>query len=332
MIVFSIIICTYNPNPEIFQRLLDAVLQLDNIQVEHEVILVDNNSSPAIALDNGVQSFLLSKKNAVVIKEAQPGLTNARIAGIKASKADWIIFFDDDNEPTADYLVEAQKIIQQFPQVGVWGPGNIEVDYIGRQTGNYLENLKPVFQQRVSDQICFDNNIVEGNACYPYGTGMIIKKNILTAYIHEVEKGNLTMSDRSGDSLLSGGDSQMLYIALRMEYFAGSAPLLKMVHNILPGKTRLRTVLKLLYSVNAGQVKAYNEVFTTNPYQVVAVNNKMIVSHSFTLIKRVIKKPWQLIMELIEFSKKLGTVKAQVVAGNAPTPFLLSCWELFIRF
>ena len=213
---FSIIICSYNPNHSIFEKLLNAILHFDLSSTDYEVIIVDNNSSPALEQHVGVQSFLSKINNSRIITENKPGLTNARIAGIKDSNAEWLVFFDDDNEPAKDYLIEAKKIIEEYPEVGAWGPGNIRVNYIGQKENNYLDNLKPLFQQRTSSEICFDNNKVEGNVCYPYGTGLIIRRDILTVYIDEVEKNMLTMSDRKGNSLLSGGDTQMLYIGLRM--------------------------------------------------------------------------------------------------------------------
>ena len=62
MVTFSIVICTYNPQPQIFQRLLNAVLQFDALSPAHEVILIDNNSSPSLANNGAVQSFFKQKK------------------------------------------------------------------------------------------------------------------------------------------------------------------------------------------------------------------------------------------------------------------------------
>ena len=332
MAFFSIVICTYNPDLEIFQRLLKAVLQFDKLSVQHEVIIIDNNSSPALQMNDAVQSFLSSKQNATIITETKPGLTNARIAGIKAAKCDWIIFFDDDNEPAADYLMCGTKAIELYPHVGAWEPGNIDVKYLCQKSNNYLDSIKAIFQQRESEEICFDNNKINGNICYPYGTGMIIRKEILTVYINEVEKNLLTMSDRKGSSLLSGGDSQMLYIGLRMGFYAGSAPSIKLTHNILPIKTKLVNVLKLVYSVNAGQIKAYNEVFPLHPYTLSEIKNSMLFKNLYIFIRQILRRPLKLKTALLDLSRHLGMAKAQLIAGNKNNLSLLGFWESVIGF
>lgn len=329
---FSIIICSYNPNHSIFEKLLNAILHFGSTSPCHEVIIVDNNSSPALSQDETVQSFLSKKQNSRVITENKPGLTNARIAGIKDSNAEWLVFFDDDNEPAKGYLIEAKKIIDQYTEVGAWGPGNIHVNYVGQKENNYLDNLKPLFQQRTSSEICFDNNKVEGNVCYPYGTGLIIRRDILTVYIDEVEKNMLTMSDRKGNSLLSGGDTQILYIGLRMGFFAGSGPSINLTHHILPGKTKFINVLKLVYSVNSGQVKAYNEVFPTHAYPLPVINNNTLLKQMYFFAKRIIKRPLKFKMALLDLSKYFGMVKGQVIAGKKDNPLILNFWELIIRY
>ena len=329
---FSVIICCHNPNYTIFKKLLHAVINFSLVAPDHEVIIIDNNSSPALQTNIVVQSFLSSKQNATIITETKPGLTNARIAGIKASKGEWIIFFDDDNEPANNYLTEAKRVIDQHPKVGVWGPGNIDVNYEAQKNNNYLDNLKSIFQQRASAEICFDNNKIEGNICYPYGTGMILRKAILTVYINEVETNRLTMSDRKGSSLLSGGDTQMLYIGLRMGFYAGSAPSIKLTHHISPVKTKLVNILRLVYSVNAGQIKAYNEVFPSQPYALSEIKNSMLFKYLYIFIRQILRRPLKIKTALLDLSRHLGMAKAQLIANNKKNPLLLGFWESVIGF
>jgi hypothetical protein len=44
----------------------------------------------------------------------------SRLAGIRVPA---VIVFDDDNESATDYLKIAQKCLQNWPSVAVWGPG-----------------------------------------------------------------------------------------------------------------------------------------------------------------------------------------------------------------
>ena len=58
---FSIIVCTHNPDINIFQNLLSALNRLDEASPEYEIIVVDNNSSPGIIDYEAVQFFFEKK-------------------------------------------------------------------------------------------------------------------------------------------------------------------------------------------------------------------------------------------------------------------------------
>lgn len=329
--MFSIIICTYNPEEKIFQRLLNSIKNFTTTSPEHEVIIVDNNSKPALCTNNIVKDFLKKNTRTKLLTEDKPGLTNARIKGITASKHDWIIFFDDDNEPGSDYLLASSRVINDYPKVGALGPGIIKVKYIDKRETPFLNNQKDLFQQRNMDHVVFDNNMVEGNSCFPYGTGLVIRSIILQEYANQVKQRHFTMIDRNAGSLTSGGDSQMLYVALKMGYYAGSAPAIQLTHNILPSKLKLRNILKLVYSTNAGQIKSYNEVFTDHPYQIRKIHSGMIFKSFIGFTKQLIKHPLQLKYELISLSKKLGMLKAQIIAGSQKENQLLNAWEKILN-
>lgn len=332
MIKFSIVVCTHNPNDEVFERLLNCLDRFSAGDDLFEIVLVDNNSRPAIDEREVVKSFLSKSANkAKLVFEQEPGLTAARIRGLRESKNEWIVFFDDDNEPAANYIEESSRVIHQYPQVGLWGPGNIHVNFIGRKQSSFLESQKALFQERAIKEIQFDNNKIEGNDCYPFGTGLIIKRTILESYAAAVKSGLLTMTDRKSGSLSSGGDTQILYQGLKLGYYAGSAPSIKLTHNILSPKVKFRNLLKLIYHLNAGQVKAYNEVFTAHPYPIQQINQQMVINIVLIFVKRSLKNPVKFKYELLDLAKRLGMLKAQILAGNQPELKLLKFWEKLIK-
>ena len=257
---FSIVICSYNPNYLVFQKLLNAVLRLNEVSPDAEVIIVDNNSSPALQINSAVQSFLSSKQNATIITETKPGLTNARIAGIKAAKGDWIIFFDDDNEPANDYLIEAKRIVDQHFEVGAWGPGNINVEFVGAATPDWIQAKRHLFQERRSNQIQTDSKKTYQH-CYPNGTGLVIKKSIALEYVRLSTQGVLTLSDRAGKSLSSGGDTQMVMLCIKNGFTVGVSPQLQMKHLIDTRKATCAYLKKQVYYTSSSYFKAVNEVF-----------------------------------------------------------------------
>jgi len=84
---FSLLVCTYNPNEQVFRRTLKPIQSLViPVDTPAECIIVDNNSStPAIELSY-VQEFIWNCPWTKVIKETQQGLFFARVAAFQAAK------------------------------------------------------------------------------------------------------------------------------------------------------------------------------------------------------------------------------------------------------
>jgi hypothetical protein len=323
---FSIIICTYNPDIQLLNRLFKAILNFVDSSPSHEVIIIDNNSDNPLADTLIVKQFLKEKANSYVIRESTPGLTAARIRGIKAAEYDWLIFFDDDNEPSFDYLIQALFLINKYPHVGAWGPGQLKVEYVNQQETIFLKKVKWLFQERNYDGTVFDNNIKEGSEYYPYGTGMIAQKKILSTYSVMVEDGRFTMSDRTGKNLSSAGDIQILFTGIKMGFYAGSSNLLSLNHLITSQKTSRKYINKLVYALNSTQLMAYNEVFPEQSIPSRKIDNMDVIKTLITAL-RSHKIHQHTFTRHMFIAKKMGELKARVLAYNYSAPFLLSIFE-----
>lgn len=255
---FSIIICTYNPRKEILERLLNAILKFEISTLSYEVIIVDNNSSIELKGLEYINYFLKSCQSSKIITEKRPGLTFARIAGVNAAKFDWLIFFDDDNEPDADYLNFAGIAIDNFNSVGVWGPGKIDVVYVDGSS-KWLETKKDLYQQRIHSSSIYGNEKGSQNY-YPDGTGMVLLKTIALEYIIKVENLIYTLLDRNASVLSSGGDLQITLTATKLGYGVGRFKDLKLKHNIDGRKATLKYVAKLAFGLEACNYIAHCEV------------------------------------------------------------------------
>lgn len=103
--MFSVVICTHNPDSVKFNRALRAIEQQTLPVDEWEWIVIDNASS--IPVSTLIPNEL--KNRITVLEEKEPGLTPARICAINAAKHEWIVFVDDDNVLRADFLFAAKK-------------------------------------------------------------------------------------------------------------------------------------------------------------------------------------------------------------------------------
>lgn len=327
---FSLIICAYNPDTAVFKRLLAALeaIALQKTYPPFEIILVDNNSTPALESQPDVKRFIESHLQARIITETKPGLTSARIAGAKEAGNEWIIFFDDDNEPAADYLLKANSLIEQYPQAGVWGPGKITVEFMG-EVSSFAHSHKDLFQERNMGETIIDN-VRWGQTAYPYGTGMIVRKNIMDEYVRFVEIGAYTMSDRIGKSLISGGDMQILLTGIKMGFYAGSSPDLALTHLIKVEKTQFKKILQLVFMLSASAVKLYNEVFPDAPHTVVPISNGYVLSNFYTQFRlHFFKKPAQEAVYLL--AKRIGELYAHNIAAKSRPPVALRLFNKLLH-
>jgi glycosyltransferase involved in cell wall biosynthesis len=224
----SLITCAYNSNETILGRLLQSIHRLDfpkNYQVEY--LIIDNASSHPIAEQASVKSFIQEVAFPTqVIVEPQPGLTYARICGIKAAKGQFIIFFDDDNEPASDYLTQAIALMEAFPFVGIWGPGSVRAELLGKVPASLENHYRYTFQERSMPFEQYTRTI-QGNEAFPLGTGMVLRREVLTPYLQAFEERKYTLTDRIGNSLASSGDTQIVLTAVKNGWAVGNAPQLK---------------------------------------------------------------------------------------------------------
>ena len=325
---FSIIICTYNPDFSIFSRVLKSIHELKTDGINYEIIIVDNNSSESLVEHPAVISFLSGNRFARVISEKSPGLTSARIAGIENSLADWIIFFDDDNEPDTNYLLEAKKLIGIHPELGICGPGVIKVKFSKENSLTVTQRIQELFQSRCNHADNISDNLHLGNPqAFPYGTGMIVKKDIADKYATLVHKNIYTLNDRIGNSFLSGGDTQILYLAMLRGYHSGTGHRIQLNHIISPEKISIHALIKLIYSLQVCHIKAYNEVF----------EKKLLFNSpksNYELLKLILSNLFRgrnknRTDRLFDLSASLGMEKAAVVAGNLKSAYLLRLWERY---
>jgi len=248
----SVIICTYNPDDRIFLRCLKAVQSQQLLSLQVECIIVDNNSIYPIAERSYVKEFLENFPNARCITETKQGLTYSRLCGYRASSAEIIVFFDDDNEPASDYLITLSNAFSANKTIGAIGPGIVKVDYIDG-SNSYLEECKGIFQEYGLEEDRFGNDTSGYEAYYPYGTGLSIRREAFELYTNFLEENSKFITDRTGNSLASGGDIQIVWVCVKNGFLAGRLKKLLISHLINGHKANEAYIRKLVF----GCAKSY---------------------------------------------------------------------------
>lgn len=205
----SIVICTHNPRTAYLERTIAAV-QAQNFPRERwELIVIDNGSSKPVSLEPG------DTRNGpppIIIREELVGLTHARLRGIKESSGSLVVFVDDDNLLSPDYLTRAVKLAEAFPAIGAFG-GSIRAEFEIPPPGHLLPYIETL---AVCELHCdYFSNDYQWSKGTPYGAGMVVRRQVANHYAIKAQQNHLRLKlDRAGKNLSSGGDTDLAWCAL----------------------------------------------------------------------------------------------------------------------
>lgn len=257
---FSLIICSFNPEERILGQTLQSCFDLAFDKTNFEIILVDNNSSAPLQNEIYIKSHLAQHQNFFCLHEKRQGLAYARHTGILKAQAPVIVFVDDDNVLDHNYLNALNALLEKHPEVGVWGPGAVEPDYIDGAPGWIRKHFGGLFQEKQLQETKFSCEAA-WPYYYPAGSGMVVKKEVLEKYIHDFESGLLSATGRKGQQLTSGEDSQIVWTAVKMSLAAGTSPALKLKHIIPEKRTNQAYLEKLNHGISLSFYQSLTEMF-----------------------------------------------------------------------
>lgn len=248
MTKLSVIICTYNPKPAYFSRCLEALKSQTLPSGAWELVVIDNRSDEP--LEGRID--LSWHPEARIVREEKLGLTPARLRGIADAHGDLLIFVDDDNVLDPDYLQIARDYADAHPWLGSWSgqcrPGFDETP--PEWTKRYWGNLAI----REFDEDVWSNlpRLVDTMPC---GAGLCIRREAAAHYreLHETGQRKFQF-DRTGDSLISGGDNDLAACACDIGLGVGLVSSLKLTHLMPPGRLTLDHLAKLAEGIQFSAV------------------------------------------------------------------------------
>jgi glycosyltransferase involved in cell wall biosynthesis len=315
----AVAICTYNPDGRVLTRVLQAVGQLEyNAVSKIECVIVDNNSAVPVAEMQSTRSFLESCPWARVVREPRQGIAFARIAALKATTAPVIVFVDDDNELAKDYLKVARRCLADHPHVGVWGPGNIVVEFLDRVPDWFAQNFRTFFHERRKAHTEYGRVMGAWTRFYPVGSGQVVRRDVLEKYAVQIENGQISASGRRGMSLASGEDIQIVWEAVKMGYAAGVCPELKLVHLIPSKRANLKYVRRLIFGTASSYLPALVESFPSERAKQTSSipSNRKIL---FSMLKLILRDAFTIRYRflLFDLARYLGRVVGQLRAARS---------------
>ena len=242
--LLSVVICTHNPRPAWIIRVLEA-LRAQTLPKEHwELIAVDNRSADPLEgrLDVSWQPA------GRVIREETLGLTPARLRGIREARGDLLVFVDDDNLLDRDFLEQALRIAEERPWLGAWS-GQCRPEF---------ETDPPEWTRRYWGSLVIRSldrdvwsNIPRLADTMPCGAGLCVRRGVAEEYLRLHDEGVRRFQfDRTGDSLVSGGDNDLAGCACEVGLGVGLVADLKLVHLIPASRLTLEYLMRLTEGIH----------------------------------------------------------------------------------
>jgi len=236
------IICTHNPRNQYFKRVLKALESQTLPKDQWELLIIDNASE--VSLEN--EWSLSWHPHGHHIRENNLGLTPARIRGIREAISEVIVFVDDDNVLSADYLSAALELMDSHPWIGALGGstvGEFEVQPESWWKGR-LGNLA-ILEVKKKEWACLAG-MAGLDLFTPCGAGMIIRRSAASAWAETAAKDTLRLAlGRKGNSLTGYDDTDMVLSVCSMGLAIGRFPELSLTHLIPSARLQKSYFIKL---------------------------------------------------------------------------------------
>lgn len=222
----SLIICCYNSS-EVIVPTIESInkLIIPDKLTNIGLIIVDNNCSDnTINLIN--QTFTSNTIKLEIVEEKIPGLMNARRKGVEAAGGDVIIFVDDDNLLSFDYVEKIVEIFSEKPTVGV----------VGGQVIPGVDNFPTWFLSFMGVYACgrVANKSLDVSTTRMtlFGAGLSFRSELIKLILLK-NFHSLALMGRTENTLLRGDDSELCMLSIINGWHVWYQNDLILHHNIL---------------------------------------------------------------------------------------------------
>lgn len=229
--MISVVIPTRNPHPDRLRRSLAGLGGQTLPSAQWELIVVDNASNPPV----GAQFHpLLADLGAQIVNAPVPGLTLARVAGLRAARGDVVVFVDDDNVLDRAYLEKVARVFDRLKSLGAaGGPVIPEWETPPPPWTTEFHGLLALRNLGSETQVARGRPEAAWPRFAPVGAGLAVRRQPALAYAEAISGNPWRLSlDRAGSSLASGGDNDLVFTILHQSWDVGYFPELRLSHLI----------------------------------------------------------------------------------------------------
>lgn len=255
----TVIICTHNPRQDYLLRVVNALQQQTLTLEVWELLVIDNASSLPLTTWLPLDWHPYGR----VVSEPRLGLTMARQRGFLEAQTPLLVYVDDDNVLAPDYLEQVCAAFEQYPNLGI----------VAGKALPEFESSPPAWVQDFYTILALRNfgdtpKITPGQQATPCqhyptsapaGAGMALRKDAFARYWNSVghDQARLALG-RTGQSLVSGEDNDIVLTLLNQGWDVGYLPQLQLTHLISANRLRQHYLARLNFAACQSWVQVLN--------------------------------------------------------------------------
>lgn len=250
----SVIVCCYNSAGRLPQTLKHLLAQ-KTTGLSWEIIVVDNASNDNTSeTARNILSAATTPDKYKIVNEPEPGLSSARKRGYLTAQYDLLLFCDDDNWMEDNYFDLSHNIMRSNPKIGILG-GKGEAVFEKSKPAwfdTYQLNFAVGAQSNSTEPLTIVKTV--------YGAGFIVRMELFRKF--EVIEFESLLSDRKGNQLISGGDTETCCVARMLGYTIAYSPQLKFKHLMTEGRMNWAYLKKLYFGFGRSRmyIQAYERI------------------------------------------------------------------------
>jgi FkbM family methyltransferase len=249
----DVCVFTHNPKREIFAKALGSLARQTLTRDRFHVWVVDNSSSPPLG-EADLMPLRAAGVEHTLLVEKKLGLSHARVAAIKSTRCEWLVFVDDDNELFEDYLAQVVAVIAAKPQLGCFG-GKLLLPE-GYEMPVWMRGMLPYVGIKDCGDQPITNCVDHWGDWEPPGAGAVVRRPLAELFCQRMQQfgdsGRLGRCGKHG--LMSCEDSLLARGAFRLGLHCSYEPSLRLWHHINPARLQFRYFVRLFFNYGRSYV------------------------------------------------------------------------------
>lgn len=245
----SIVVCTYNGAKRLAPTLQHIAQQVVDNAVDWEVILINNNSKDdTVAVAQAIWDATACRTTFSIVDEPQPGLSYAKARGLSEAQYSYLIFVDDDNSISANYVQTVFDIFENNPSVAVCSGDSEEAVPEGTNLPFWWEDFK--YAYAVGKQGTEEGYLKNG---FLWGASSAFRVAALQKLYSGVQH-KMHLTGRIGNKLAAGEDAELCFALQQLGYQLYYTPRLQFKHHIPVDRVEDGYLLRLMEGFGAASV------------------------------------------------------------------------------